>query len=386
MTAIATSKALDIVETYYQEYGCRARELKNEGQKIIGYLCAYVPLEMITAAGLIPFRIKGDVSEPVTRADTLLEPIVCPFIRSCFDLALKGNFDFLDGLVIPHSCDNVSATYQIWKSSLNLPYFHFVNVPHTTDRASIEFFKAELNTFKKSLEKFTREKISDASLNQAIQKYNQNRAAMRELYQLRKSAPPLITGVEMTKVLVAAMSIPVDESTELIARVIEKVKEREPVPAQESIRIMVVGAQVDDIAFMEIIEDSGASVVIDDLCVGTKIYWPDVDVNHDPLGSLAERYLEKIKSPRTYREKTGTYPEYLEERFGHIGRFIRDFKVDGVILYIYKYCDPYGLEVPAIKEYIESLGTPAFYVEDEYSMSSIGRLKTRVQAFLEMID
>ncbi len=379
------NKGLEGVEKLYQDYGSRARELRSQGEKVIGYICAYGPVEIMTAAGLIPFRIKGSVSEPITKADTEMETIVCPFVRSCFDLALKGNYDFFDGLVIPHTCDSICRTYDIWKHSLKLPYCHFINVPHTTDDSSVEFFRQVLNTFRRSLEKFVGKEISDESLKEAIQVYNQNRAMVRQLYELRKSDPPLISGVEMTKVLVAAMSIPVDECNELLESVIQEVKQRSNIPEKKSPRIMVVGAQVDDIAFMKIIEDSGASVVIDDLCVGTKSYWPDVDITNDPMGSIAERYLRKIMCPRTYREKRGTYQEYLEERFGHIGRFIKDFKVDGVILYIYKYCDPYGFEVPATKSYIESLGTPVYYIEDEYSMSSIAALKTRVQAFLELV-
>jgi len=380
-----TNQGLAAVEQYYQDYGCRARELKSQGKKVIGYLCAYVPLEIITAAGLIPLRIKGSVGEPITKADTEMETIVCPLIRSCFDMALKGNYDFLDGLVIPHTCDSVSRTYDIWKYNLGLPYNHFLNVPHSCDEPSLEFFRAMLGIFRKSLEKFTSKEISDDSLVQVIGLYNKNRALTRELYELRKSDPPLISGVEMTKVLVAAMSLPVEECNPLLSSVIQEVKARTDTPARKSARIMVVGAQVDDTALIEIIEENDASVVIDDLCTGTKIYWPDVDVGGDPISSLAERYLTRIMCPRTYREKTGTYQEYLEERFGHIGRFIKDYKVDGVILYIYKYCDPYGFEVPATKSYIESLNIPVLYLEDEYSMSSIGRLKTRVQAFLELM-
>ncbi len=378
-------QGLMTIDKYYQDYGCRAKELKRQGRKIIGYLCAYAPVEIIAAAGFIPFRIKGNVNEPITKADTQMETIICPFVRSCFDIALKGNYDFLDGLVMPHTCDSVSRTYDIWKYSLQLPYCHFINVPHLTDEPSMEFFRAELGTFRKSLARFAGKEISDDSLNEAIQVYNQNRALVRELYELRKPEPPLISGAEMTKVLVALMGIPVDEANELLSSIIDEVKARESVPAKKSTRIMIVGAQIDDTAFISLIEDSGAGVVVDDLCVGTKVYWPDVDTAKEPTDALAERYLEKIMCPRTYREKTGTYPEYLEQRFGHIGRFIKDFKVDGVILYIYKYCDPYGFEVPATKSYIESLGTPVLYLEDEYSMSTIGRLRTRIQAFLEMI-
>jgi benzoyl-CoA reductase/2-hydroxyglutaryl-CoA dehydratase subunit BcrC/BadD/HgdB len=302
-----------------------------------------------------------------------METIVCPLVRSCFDLSLKGKYEFLDGLVIPHACDSIVRTYDVWKYSLGLGYNHFINMPHSDDDSSLEFFEAELATFRKSLGA------------RAIELCNQNRARVRELYELRKSAPPLISGAEITRVLTAAMSIPVEESLELLGSVIEEVKKRESAPAGEATRIMVVGAQVDDMAFIKLVEDSGASVIADDLCPGGREHWSDVDVTRAPLGGIAERYLRKINCGRTYREMGGTYAEYLEHRFGHIGRAIKDFKADGVILYIYKYCDPFGFEVPQVKGYIESLGTPVLYLEDEYSMSTIGRMRTRIQAFLELI-
>jgi len=376
---------LAAIDKYYQDYGCRARELKSQGRKIIGYLCAFTPLEIITAAGFVPFRIKGDVNEPITRADTQMETIICPLVRSCFDMALKGKYDFLDGLVIPHACDSICRTYDIWKYSLDLPYCHLINLPHSTDDSSLEFFKSVLNTFRKSLGRFAGREISDESLAQAVEVYNRSRTQVKELYELRKSDPPLVSGTEMAKALIAVMSIPVDECNELLTGITDEIKQRGSVPAEKSARIMVVGAQVDDIAFIELIENSGASVVADDLCPGAREYWPLVDLTDDPVDGIAGRYLRKIKCARTYREMQGSYQEYLEDRFGHIGRAIKDYKVDGVVLYIYKYCDPFGFEVPAMKSYIESLGTPVLYLEDEYSMSTIARLRTRIQAFLEMI-
>jgi benzoyl-CoA reductase subunit C len=125
-------------------------------------------------------------------------------------------------------------------------------------------------------------------------------------------------------------------------------------------------------------------VVADDLCPGAREFWADVEVTADPIDGIAERYLRKINCGRTFRQMEGSYDDYLEERFGHIGRFIKEFKVDGVVLYIYKYCDPYGFDVPPMKSYIESVGVPVLYLEDEYSMSTIGRLRTRIQAFLEL--
>jgi len=378
-------KELAEADRYYQDYGARAKELKKQGKRIIGYLCAFTPAEIITAAGYVPVRIKGDVNEPITKADTEMETIICPLVRSCFDMALKGNYDFLDGLVIPHACDSICRTYDIWKYNLDLPYSHFINMPHGTDDASLAFYQEILNTFRKSLSKFAGREISDGALAAAIKLHNQNRSKVRELYELRKSSPTLISGEELTKVLIAVMSLPVDESIKLLGEVITEAKGR-GVSTQKQARVMVIGAQVDDIAFIKLIEDSGAWVVADDLCPGAREFMAQVDVTPDPIAGLAERYLRKIKCGRTYREMVGNYEDYLEDRFGHMGRMIDDFKVDGVVLYIYKYCDPYGFEVPQIKSYIEAKGTPVLYLEDEYSMSTIGRLRTRIQAFLEMLS
>jgi len=373
-------------DKYYSDYGSRARELKKQGQRIMGYLCALTPVEIIAAAGFVPFRIKGDVNEPITKADTEMETIVCPLVRSCFDMLLKGKYEFLDGIVIPHACDSITRSYSTISYSLGLPYSHFINIPHTTKDLSKEFFKAELDTFRKSLGKFAGKEISDESLVQAIQLHNENKAKVRELYQFRKSGPPLTSGTEVTKVLVAAMGLPVGEANELLDGVIDEIKKRAGPPAKKSPRIMVVGAEVDDIAFIKLIEDSGASVVVDSMCVGTRDYFFDVDIGQHPVDSIADYYLRKLNCPRTYREWTGeTYEEDLEARFGDIGGFIKEFKVDGVILYLLKYCDPFGFEVPARIKYIQSLDIPVLYIEDEYSMSTIARLRTRIQAFLEVL-
>lgn len=378
---------LALVDKYYSDYGSRARELKAAGNKILGYLSALGPVEIMTAAGAVPLRLKGNVSEPITRADAHMETIACPFIRNVFDSALKGRFDYLDGMVMPHQCDSTDKTSNVWSHNLGLPYWHFLNVPHLADDPSVGFFTSVLGVFKKSLEKFMGREITDKDLARAVEAHNENRRVMRELYSLRRFVSPLISGVEMTKVLVAAMSLPVDESTSLIKGVIREVQERTAHSGMTSgPRVMIIGDQIDNTAIAEIIEDAGAELVMDHLSLGSKIYWPDVDVTADPLVGIADRYLRKVKLPTTFVAGGDTYEENLEARFGHIREFITEFKVNAAIIFVYKYCDPYGFEVPALKGFIESTGVRVLYLEDEYSTSTLGRMKTRIEAFLEMIE
>jgi benzoyl-CoA reductase subunit C len=371
-------------EKYYSDYGVRARELKDSSRKVIGYLSALCPVEIFTAAGVVPIRLKGNVSEAVTKADAYMETMICPFVRNVFDAALKGRYGYLDGIVLAHQCDSIDRTFDVWSYNLGFPYWHFVNYPHVTDDPSIEFTNEILRIFIRTLEKFTGKSITDQALAEAVRAHNENRRAMRELYDLRKEDVPRISGAEMMKVLVAAMSLPVDESTALIKSVTEEVKKRTPVSGNKAARIMLIGDQIDDVAIVNAIEGADASLVMDDLSTGSKMYWGDVDATADPVQGITERYLKKLKFPTTFVEGN-TYAETLEARFGHMRQYIKDFRVNGAILFIYKYCDPYGFEVPAIKSFIESAGTPVLYIEDEYSTSSLGRVKTRIEAFLEMI-
>jgi benzoyl-CoA reductase subunit C len=387
---LMSKKGIDVlsrVESYYEDYGQRARELKKEGKRIIGYVCSLVPLEIITAAGCIPFRIRGDVHDSITKGDINLETIACPYYRGCFDQSVKGKYDFLDGSVVAHGCDSMTRTYAVWKYTLDLPYSHFINLPHTLSKSSVEFFRAELNTFTKSLGKFAGKEISDDDLAEAIGLYNENRDKVRALYEFRKPDPPIVSGTEITKILTVGASLPVTEANKLFDEVLEKLGQREESPLKKARRIMIDGACLDNIELVKLVEDLGANVVVDTLCNGTRDNLPQTETKGDPLSALADRYLEKINCPRTYREnKDQDLHKELESRFGDIGFYAREFNVDAAILYVYKYCDPFGFEVPARKAYCDSINLPILYLEDEYSSGTIGQLKTRIQAFLEMVQ
>ena len=380
------STIFDTIEKYYKDYGVRAKELKKEGKKMIGYVCSFVPLEIITAAGCIPFRVRGNIHEPITKGDTLLETIVCPYYRSCFDLSVKGKYDFLSGIVIPHGCDSMVRSYSAWAYSLPYPYFHFVNIPSVCVESSFEFFGAELNTFRKSLEKFVGKAITDDNLAHAIRVHNENREKVRALYEFRKADPPLISGTELTMMLTVGSSLPIWEANTLFDQVLAEIRRREKSQLKKGPRLFMDGACIDNIELIKLVEELGGNVVADTICNGARDYLPKTDEGGNPIDALAHRYLDKINCPKTYREnKAGTFEGDIASRFGDIGAYAKEFKVNGAILYVYKYCDPFGFEVPARKAYYQSINIPLLHLEDIYSAGTMGQLRTRIQAFLEMI-
>ncbi|MBN2075247.1 MAG: 2-hydroxyacyl-CoA dehydratase [Dehalococcoidales bacterium] len=368
----------------------RVKELKEEGKPVIGYLCIYPVLEMITAFDMIPYRIFGDMDEPITDADDYMPAIVCPFLRSILDLGLKGRYDFLDGVVMAHICDVGARTAHLWDVAVKTPYSHFIDIPHTNRENSQERLKELLVDFQQSLESFTGREMSVDKLRESIEKHNEQRKLVRELYNLKKPDPPLISGTETLQVMKALMSLPVDEGNALLQEVLTEIRKRKnPVPEKPA-RLLVWGPVIDDVAFIEMIESLDASVVMDDTCVGSRVFFPDVPLTDDPLDGLAYHYLENLKCPRTLRDSNvnGTtigYNADLETRFGYIGDFAGEWNVNGVILQALRYCDSHGYEVPQIKDYLDSIGLPNIYIEHDYSKAALGPLMTRIQAFTEII-
>ena len=372
------------IENIYDRRGEHARKLHEAGEKVIGYFCCFVPDEIITALGMVPYRIQGSQSEPIDEADVLLEPMACPFARSCFNMALKGEYEFLDGFVAPHSCDTVERLYHIWRTNKPSPFNHLINVPHMLGPSSDEFFKNELLYFTRRLEEFAGRKLEIDKLKEAIRLYNRRRALLRELYGLRRESPPRISGVEITKALVAGMGIPAAEHVDLISGLIEEVKKR-PAAAPDGLpRIFLWGNEIDDISFIKLVEECGAHVVMDDLCTGSRFFWQDVEETEDPFDGLVRRYLD-IHCPRTLKPQAGAREEDLENRFGYIHGFMKEWQAAAAIFYIVRYCDTCELEGPDLKEYLNGLDLPVLMIEDDYSTSTMGQLRTRIQAFLEMI-
>ena len=385
------SQGLNRVKEIYQDRTHRVKELKAEGRKVIGYFHIYPVLEMLTALDLVPYGMSGDMGEPITKADKCLPTVVCPLIRSMMDLGLKGKYDFLDGVVMAHACEVAEKTAHIWRIYLNPPYAHFIDTPHTTHPAAQKQHKELLKDFKKTLESFTGKELSPERLQEAIKIHNQQRALVRELYQLRKPDPPLISGTETLQVMMALMSLPIEEGNELLKQVISEAKERKDGPQKKPARLLVWGSIIDNIALVEMIESVGANVVMDDTCVGSRAYFPSVELTDDPLDGLAYRYLVEIKCPRTFREAVygetkKDYLKDLESRFGYIRDYAKDWNVNGVILQSVRYCDIHGYEVPGLRDYLDHIGLPNIYLEHDYSEAALAPLRTRVQAFLEVIS
>jgi len=367
-----------MMERFREAYVNRYRNLKGrqgQGQKIIGWMCLYVPEEILASAGILPVRVMGG-AERTPLADAHLYTNACSFVRSCLEEALTNNYASLDGFVVANTCDHIRRLFDVWRQYIKPPFTHIISLPHKVDDPTLDFYTQQLKSFKEKVEGFTGQTITDEALNKSIEVHNQTRKLLRQLYELRTADTPPITGAETLEIVKAAMIMPKEEFNALLEGFLKEISPPKA-DTDHRIRLMVLGSELDNPDYLKLVEESGALIVADDLCVGSRYFWNPVVPEQDPIRALARRYLTNAPCPRIR-------PDTNRKR--HLKEMVERFRVAGAIYETIKFCDIYGVYYPMAKAYLAELGLPILGLDREYSMAGMGQMKTRVQAFLESLE
>lgn len=384
----AMEQLLKVVEDRH-EY---ARNWKSRtGGRVLGYFCTYVPEEVAYAAGILPVRILGGL-EPQDLSEAYIPGMYCPFCRDCLAQGLLGKYDYVDGVSTAKCCMHIGQAFRAWADHVPVTYNHFFNMPSlVSSPLAATFMRREIGEFQRSLEEWQGAPISEASIRRAIEVYNADRRLLHQLYALRKSHPPLVSGVEAAAAVLSSMLMDKEEHARLLSQCLQELAGRQDKP-KGGARLMLVGSEIHDLQLLRLIEGAGANIVIEDYCMGSRYFWNEVALpspvegegqgegegeSREPLlGAIAARYLERPRCP---------VKDILERRrFDHILGLIRDFKVEGVLLTQQKFCDPHEFDIPAIASLLREKGIPNYFIEVDVTQAK-GAVGTRTEAFLETL-
>jgi benzoyl-CoA reductase/2-hydroxyglutaryl-CoA dehydratase subunit BcrC/BadD/HgdB len=360
------------------------REWKEGGGKVVGYSCTFIPVEIIHAAGLLPFRLRGIGTTTLSIGDSYYGAVNCSVPKCILQLAGQGSYKFLDGSIITNGCDSMRRLDECWRTAGRdypgtLPEYHeYVAVPHKSVDYSVEFYEKELQRMIETLENHFKVKISDQDLTRSIGLYNSLRNLLGRLDGLRFRTDVPISGADAMAVLIAAHAMPPEQFTVMLGRLLDML-EAAPSLSGGKKRLMLMGSASDDLDFVRLIEDTGAVVVADTVCYGSRTYSSLVDEESGPVHALSSHYLNNSICPRML----GCYPD----RHAFVTGVIERAKVDGVILQNVRFCDLHGSENSIFERDLEARGIPCLKLEREYGpLSETGRIRMRIDAFMERIS
>jgi len=396
-------RQLTSLESIKSSYNIRISQLAEErkaGKKIVGTFCLFVPDEIIFAAGADRVILCGGKNDTVSIAEQFLPRNICPLVKSSFgSIANNGcsginscsHFSMVDLIVAENTCDSKKKMYELLGDYIPT---YVIDLPQNPDSPeALNYFLRELEKFKKAMEQHTGNKITVEQLIGEIRSSNEIRKLLHRLYALRKTDFPLISGLDVLKIMQKQYFLsPVDFKKYLCiileeAEQIRMDKEKSDLGSDRDLeenlkprkpRIMISGCPMSggNTKVPEIIENKGGIIVAEESCTGTRSFWDPIDEDKDPMLALAERYLKipcSCMSPN-------------KRRIDNILKLVKEFKVEGVVYYTLQFCHGYNIEKYKIQQALKQAGIPMLAIETDYSDSDIEQIGLRVDAFLEMLS
>jgi benzoyl-CoA reductase/2-hydroxyglutaryl-CoA dehydratase subunit BcrC/BadD/HgdB len=384
-------KKMDYFDFVVSEiHGLRIEELaklREAGNKVVGAFCIYAPEEIAYAANATMVGLCGGADFSVPDAEAVLPRNLCPLIKSFYGFKLNRTcpyFQSSDLVVGETTCDGKKKVYELLNELIPT---YVLEIPHRPDTAQgKEFWLKELEAFKAEMEKLTGNEITAEKLKEAIDLINNKRKALKRLADVRAKSPSPISGLDA--LLINQISFNDNplrftaKVNELCDELDERVRKREGVADKDASRLMVSGCPmaIPNWKLHSIAQAAGATVVAEESCIGTRYFTDLVEPKGDQLKDLLWALVEKYSkipcacfTPNNARTK-------------NVVQLAKQFDVDGVLYYTLMCCHDYNVEGVKVERALKTEGMPILKIETDYAFGDAEQIKTRVEAFLEIIQ
>ncbi|MCG2774279.1 MAG: 2-hydroxyacyl-CoA dehydratase family protein [Desulfobacterales bacterium] len=370
-------------------HGLRIKELLDEktaGRKVIGSFCVFVPEEIVRAVDATLVGLCTGADFATEEVEKLLPRNTCSLIKSAFGFKLGKVCPYIesaDMIVGENTCDGKKKSYEILNDLV--PNLYVMDIPQMKSPEGRSLLKAEYLRFKEAVEKLTGITIDAARLKKGIEIVNNKRKAIHRLSSLRKADPAPISGLDallVNQVFFYDDPIRFTESVNKICDELEKrIENGEGVFPKGTPRILLSGCPmaVPNWKLPWIIETSGAVIVGEESCVGERGTRNLTDDSWDTVEELIEAIVDR------YFQVDCAIFTPNPDRLNHVVEMFDYYDADGVIHYGLQFCQPYLMESMPVEKALEAKKIPTLRIDTDYSMEDVGQLKTRVEAFVELI-
>lgn len=369
-------------------HGLRIKELqdaKAAGKKVIGTFCVFVPEEIVLAADAIQVGLCAGAEAGKESAEKILPRNTCALIKSFVGFKLSRLCPYLEScdLVVGETtCDGKKKAYEVFADYAPV---YVMEIPQMKNACDRDLWKSEILRFKDKIEEVTGTSITAPKLREAIDVVNKRRKVLQRLNRLRTASPVPISGRDV--LLVNQISFYDDpiRFTENISKLCDEIEEQvragSGIVPKETPRLMLSGCPmaVPNWKLPYIVESSGAVIVGEESCIGTRNIRDLVDTNGDSLDRLID-----LLADRYMKIDCACFTPNVE-RLDHIASMAKELNVDGVIHYGLSFCQPYAMEAFKVEKALKDVNIPMLSIETDYSMEDVEQLKTRVEAFVEMV-
>jgi benzoyl-CoA reductase subunit C len=349
---------------------------RERGGKVVGHFQVAFPEEIVHAAGLLPFKVRGAPIEAV-QADSRFGSYLCSILKTSLELALSNAVP-LEMFVTHPICDAARNLAAVWGRNVSYPCQILYLPQNPNSQHSVIYLRGEYDRLKRSIEQISGETIANDALRNSIAVFNENRKLIRELYEIKRNSPWLVSADEAYVLVALAGLIPREEHNELLRALLPQIRMRGS-RTQDKVRVVFEGGFCEQPP-LDLIRAIARScyVVDDDLLIGLRWLLEDVPLEGEPLRNLAEAYLEKSSYSPVQHDLRKPKEEMLLAR-------LRNSRAEAAIITAAKMCEPGLEEQVAYTRALDQAGIPYFVGEFEENMTSFDSMEIQLETFVENI-
>lgn len=349
---------------------------REQGGKVLGHFQVYFPEEIAHAAGMLPLKMRGAPIEAM-QAESRFGSYLCSIIKTSLELSLSQNLE-LDMFVSLPICDAARNLAAIYGRNYEYPCQILYLPQNANSGHAAQYLKDEYDRLKQDIEKVAGTTISNDALLNSIEVFNQNRALLRDLYEIKRERPWLLSVEEAYILLAIGGIMPREEHNLLLKAALPQIEERD-IKRQDKIRIVFEGGFCEQppLDLLRVIAQS-CYVVDDDLLIGMRWITEHVPTEGDLLFNLAEAYLEKSSYSPVQHDLRKPKETMLLNR-------IAGSNAEAAIVAAAKMCEPGLDEQVAYSVTLDEANIPYFLSEFEEKMTSFDHLQIQLETFTENI-
>ena len=368
------------------------QQAKAEGEHALGYTCYFVPETLLNLPGCFSSRLRAPNTGSIDVGTYYMSSKICSYTRSILERGIEGGYDYLDALLSSETCQMMHRGHEHFEilglvKEKNPQFFmSMMDVPFSDEDFAVDHYEEQLRVHVlEPLHETYGIDISDKAIRAAIRDHNEISRVMTEIGDLRKAANPVITGYEFHVLQLVSQVCPHKRILPYLKQTLTELKRRKP-DAQPwfRVRLVVTGSEIDDPEFTKMLEMAGGMVVADRYCFGSLPGRMEIELNdeEDALTQVCRHYVYNGHCPRMFNM------EKVYGRKAYVNDIAREYNAEGIIYQQIKFCDPWAYERLLGSTMLrEEYNYPVLSVDRPYNISSsVGQMRTRVQAFVESIE
>lgn len=324
--------------------------------ELIGYACSYIPVELLSATGLRPYRLLHGNTDLSRQAEKYTRIDACPMVKSNISYMLN-NQDIFRALVGSTGCDMSRRMFDIISETTDIPVI-VLNNPRTDQP---EIFNDEIDWLVKQLENLSGRKFTDDLLANEIEKWEKERDFYRKLDKKRQTLPSLISATAFHKAIINYHQGNINDHI--------KINEQ----ASNNPRVYFLGSAItyESHPILEILEHDLR--IIGDFNCGLSRFL-NIHITENNLNGIKSAY---------YNQPPCIYKRPNDKFYGFVNKQLTELNARGIVAWTLDYCDNYEFEIKKIES---AFNLPVLRIKSDFSFQNLSQLRTRIKAFAEMLE